>query len=230
MKKRKSRKIFITGTDTGVGKTIVTLAIALYLQKKGIDIKVVKPIETGCKPTCEDINLYTQFLGKEKVRNYFSYEYPAAPWTSARMSGENIDFEKIVNNLTNEDGEIILIEGAGGLLVPITEDKTYLDLILALEIPVIIVAGNKLGVINHTLLTVSVLAKYNINGIIILNDIEDSDPLLLKDNLFSIKQFSSFPVVGRFPKISEEITPKNLIKGIQPLDSFLFPMILGTEN
>ena len=223
----KSHKIFVTGTDTGVGKTVVTLAIALYLLEKGLDVRVIKPVETGCDPECEDVNLYKKYLGKERAGNYMLYRYPAAPWTAARVEGKTIKYDEIVNNLKNEKGEVVLIEGAGGLLVPITENKTYLHLITQLQIPVIVVAGNKLGVINHTLLTTWMLKDHNIEGIVILNDLEDADPFLLEDNLFTLKTFSPFPVAGRFPRVSRDFLKEELIRGIQPLASSLSQLIPG---
>ncbi len=213
----KSRKIFVTGTDTGAGKTVVTLAFALSLIEHGRRVKVVKPIETGCRQECEDVALYREFLGEERVSNYLNYKYPAAPWTAARLEDKQIDFGEIVERLKNEDGDIVIIEGAGGLLVPITHNRTYLDLIIELDVPVLLVAGNKLGVINHTLLSTFVLGSSGLKAFVILNDLSDEDPILLEDNLFTIERFSQFPVIGRFPYQGEELRRERLIRGFQPL-------------
>ncbi len=209
-------KIFVTGTDTGVGKTVFTLALCLFLKSRGKKCRVIKPVETGCDPVCEDETLYRKFLGDDAVEVFYRLKYPAAPLTAGEREGIEIPIEDLKEKLKGYDEGVTLVEGAGGLLVPVNYETTYLDLILALDTPVMVVAGNKLGVINHTLLTVDVLDRRGIKGIIILNDLSEGDPFLLEDNLKKIKHFSKMPVAGRFPYI-EKFTEDQLIRGIQPL-------------
>jgi len=170
---------FITGTDTGVGKTVVTGAIARWLVEQGKGVGVFKPIATGCRREREGlVSADAEFLAYCS-RSEFTlaqinpvrYHEPLAPSVAAERSGRDIDWDEIhlsYRNLTQKN-DIILVEGIGGVMVPITDDYLVLDLMADLQLPVIIVARPGLGTINHTLLTVNACRARNlsITGIVI---------------------------------------------------------------
>jgi dethiobiotin synthetase len=128
---------FITGTDTEVGKTFVAAGLAKAMAETGLRVGVMKPVETGC--TVKDETL----VPKDAV-------------FLKQAAGVEIDFEKIKEcyGELSKDKDVMLLEGAGGLMVPLAEDKTSADLVLFLELKLIVVAPSRLGVLNHTLLTV----------------------------------------------------------------------------
>jgi dethiobiotin synthetase len=155
--------VFITGTDTGVGKTFFACALASYLKDSGYKVGVMKPAETGCDAgdgelaPQDAIALRTASgceLPLEKICPY-QFAEPLAPSVAAEREGRRIDIERLLD--TYEDiskaHDITLVEGAGGLMVPLLPSYTYADFARVLKLPVIVVAANKLGVINHLLLT-----------------------------------------------------------------------------
>lgn len=200
------RALFITGTDTGVGKTFTASLIASSLKAKGIDVGVMKPIETGCAVRNknlipEDALSLMQAAGSiDPLDDVNPYRFTAAlsPHLAARLEGVEVDLDKIKTQFEklSRSHDIILVEGAGGLLVPITETKITADLVLALGIPVVIVAASRLGVINHTLLTVEAARRRNIEvkGIILNNVTPAAIDLSRKYNLKEIKALTGLPV------------------------------------
>lgn len=167
-----SNTIFVCGTDTDVGKTYVTGKLIQALNQQGIRAGGFKPVESGCQlkgkkliPT-DALHLKTMGNMPEdlSIINPYSFKEPLAPGIAAKRVGKKISFAKIEKNLRvlQKKYDILFVEGAGGLLVPITQNKTNLDLIHYLNIPVLIIARLGLGTINHTLLTVVHLKKNSI--------------------------------------------------------------------
>ncbi|MFA5239838.1 MAG: dethiobiotin synthase [Phycisphaerae bacterium] len=173
--------LFVTGTDTGVGKTLIAGAIAKILTDKGLRVGVFKPIATGCKRTWEGlISSDTEFLSSCANSNLslstitpVGYRTPAAPFVSAACDGYAIDFEKIAAAYKEicQNSDIVLVEGIGGVRVPLTQEFDLLDLAVEFTLPAVIVARPNLGTINHTLMTIDCLraAKLKIAGVIINN-------------------------------------------------------------
>ena len=167
---RSRRKGFlITGTDTGVGKTYVGCSIAAVLHRNGLRIAPFKPAETGCKTfpgiselVPADAVLLSQASGTdaplERVCPY-RFPLPVAPWVAAQHDGREIDPALLVSTFHElaADHDLVIVETAGGILVPLTERFHYGDLARELSLPVLVVAGSKLGVINHTRLTLEYL-------------------------------------------------------------------------
>jgi dethiobiotin synthetase len=161
------RALFVTGTDTGAGKTFVTCALAAALAERGLSVGVFKPIETGCElherprvgADCE--RLLAAAGGRQDPSTVASYLFglPAAPLVAAANERVTIDIERIARDFAAVASahDFTLVEGAGGLMVPIRERFTYLDLVRRLELPVLVVVGSRLGCINHALLTLSAL-------------------------------------------------------------------------
>ncbi|MRR37437.1 dethiobiotin synthase, partial [bacterium] len=156
------KAIFVTGTDTGVGKTIVTAALARLLREQGVDVGVMKPVTSGCiergdSLVSEDAELLTWAAGVPLDEECAPYclRAPIAPSVAASRENVRIDFSRIRNAfetlLTRHD--FVLIEGAGGLMVPLSGGLMVADLVLALKLPLLVVARPNLGTINHTVLT-----------------------------------------------------------------------------
>lgn len=149
---------FITGTDTGVGKTVVTAALARQLLCNKAPVRVIKPVQTGCleDDDMEFCRKTASEFGDLSTETLFRFVPPTSPHLAAREAGVSITVDEIESRIGEFDG-ITLIEGAGGLLVPLNDEETMLDLIERLKLPVILVLANRLGAINHTLLSLEAL-------------------------------------------------------------------------
>ena len=148
--------LFITGTDTGAGKTTLTALLLHHLRASGANALALKPICTGSRT---DVRLLQSLQGgalADDEMNPFWYPTPAAPITAARGSRKKPTLARLKKAIdrVSEQCDLLLIEGAGGLMVPLAKGLTWEDLIRSLQCPVLVAANNKLGVINHTLLTV----------------------------------------------------------------------------
>ena len=176
IKENLRRQIFITGTDTEVGKTFIAKILAEAFLSLGYKVGYYKPIETGCDPICNDTFDLVQLTGQfyEEALLY-QFKTPAAPLSADMKEKKGIDLDRLVKHYEDlkKRYNILIVEGAGGLMVPITEKDgkiyTYLDFIKMINIPVLIVARATLGTINHTVLTVKALRDKDIDikGIIL---------------------------------------------------------------
>ncbi|WP_297492795.1 dethiobiotin synthase [Persephonella sp.] len=179
-----SKVIFITATDTGVGKTTVSAALAKLLKDRGKNIGYFKPVETGCDPVCSDASLLSKITGQalDEIVLY-RFSYPVSPFVAQEYEPVEIDMDHILLYLDSlkKKYDFLIVEGAGGIKVPITENEgriiTYLDLVYEASLPVLIVSRAGLGTINHTVLTVDALNSINaqIKGVI-MNGYKGSDP------------------------------------------------------
>ncbi len=160
------RGLFITGTDTGVGKTWVSAAIARTLGQQGRAVRVVKPVATGAVWTgkrwlSEDTRLLAEAAREPDLDAITPWvlEAPAAPPVAARLAGVRLTLEDLVAAVRRrgQGQEVgVIVEGVGGLLCPLTEEATVADLVDRLGMPVVVVARRSLGTLNHTLLTMEV--------------------------------------------------------------------------
>jgi dethiobiotin synthetase len=211
---------FFVGTDTGVGKTVVAGGIASCLKSRQVKVGVLKPAESGCEELDRprDALFLKEMSGSNdplEIICPFRFQEELAPGEAARMKGQNISLSHIGKcfQTISEDSDICLVEGAGGLLVPLTEKgKTNLDLIKHLKIPVLVVARLGLGTINHTLLTLArlELEKIPVRGLI-LNDAMGQKTRADQLNPETIRRYTSVPVLGtvtfiRDIKNNQEIT------------------------
>ncbi len=202
----------ITGTDTGVGKTLITRALSCALKERGQKVGVMKPVETGCKTvggrlTPADATLLKEAASSQidlDVINPFRFSLPLSPHLAAREAFSWIDIEKIVKyyQMIAEGSDIVLVEGAGGLMAPISYKETIADIALALKIPVIIVAASRLGVLNHTLLTVRLAEELGleVTGIIVNHTEAEPTDLSRAGNAEEIRKLlPKTPFLGEIP-------------------------------
>ena len=169
--------IFITGTDTNVGKTVVTTALSLAVQKQGIKVGLMKPVETGKYPSLQnsDSNKLRLSLPPNPfplLSNSYHFPDPLAPLAASKRAQQTIDLSQIKTHYDEifRKCEFVLVEGAGGLLVPLTDQFNIRDLILFLKLPVVVVTKSTLGAVNHTLLTIEALQQKRIQVLaIVLN-------------------------------------------------------------
>jgi dethiobiotin synthetase len=177
--------VFITGTDTGVGKTYVGAQLAKALRDKGINVGVMKPIETGCRMRRGILYPSDGYALKRAAKAEDSIDLivpiqlrkPLAPLVAAKLERKKIDLKKIdrTYQTLRKRHEFVIVEGAGGALVPIQEDFFMIDLAKRLKLPVILVIGNRLGAINHALLTIEAIQKRSLPFAgWILNDLQST--------------------------------------------------------
>ena len=209
----KSKGYFITGTDTNVGKTIVTACLLTINHKRGIDTGVMKPIETGVDQTCSsEANSDAKFLlTVSKNQDPLERVCPvrlkptAAPLQAARITDQTLDINFILENFKKlqANHDQILVEGIGGLLVPLTSNYSVSDLIKDMNLPLIIVSRVSLGTLNHTLLTVKVAQETGVKiAGVILNHSEDRPLNDVEPGLASlIQELSNVPILGECPFI-----------------------------
>ena len=206
--------IFITGTDTGVGKTLVACGLAAILKECGYRVGVMKPAETGCAE--RDGQLFPQdafYLREasgcseplEKICPY-RLRAPLAPSVAAEMEEVKIDIDQIVKLYAEISSahDITLVEGAGGLLVPILPHYTYVDLAKLLKLPLLVVAANRLGVINHLLLTLEHASCRGLNVLgYVLNRVTHEPSLAADTNQEALLSLTAVPCLGEVPYIED---------------------------
>ncbi len=227
----------IVGTDTDAGKTIITAGVANYLAQKNIKFSVQKWVSTGDKKNFSiDLSFTINSLDAPentsitkisnmnipsnidyRLLNPFSFKFPASPHLSADLEKIRINPNKIISAFLKlqKQNEFVLVEGVGGILVPINKKTLLIDIIAELNIPVVIVTKNVLGTINHTLLTINALKNYKIPIVgLIFNNFIKEKKTIMEDNIKIIHKFSGIPVLGNVPKIRIK---KDLLKTFKPI-------------
>ncbi|MFO8058417.1 MAG: dethiobiotin synthase [bacterium] len=201
--------VAVTGTDTGVGKTACACAFCALFRNAGFRTGVLKPVETGCSGVPEDglrlcraAGLPVPGEGNDPVPwddvVPWRFESPVAPWESARQEGVEISLDRIYQamNLWMERCDAVIVETAGGLLVPLNPRFSNADLIKALALPVVVCGPNRLGVINHTLLTLEALARRGLNALaIVLSRLSDDFDASVSGNRSVLEGLTGLPVI-----------------------------------
>ncbi len=218
--------LFVTGTDTGVGKTLITAALAAALRACGVDVGVMKPIETGCPARrgrllpLDALRLREASGSRDALDliNPYRFREPLAPMVAAERSGRRIDvvvLEERFSRLAARHSAL-LVEGAGGLLVPITKYASYLDLSARLRLPLLVVIGSRLGALNHARLTVEAAlhARLQVAGAILNHPTADRSPARTT-NLAALRRLLPVPLLCEIPHI----------RGLEDLPSWENPRI-----
>ena len=156
------KSLFVTGTDTDVGKTCVSASIVKNLRDMDIDVGVMKPFASGHKKNSNSLPQAVEILMKysgsqdpiDLVNPYF-FEIPTSPYDAAKILVQKINLQKVIDayNKLLSSHDLVIVEGIGGLMTPITQNYFVSNLISELDIDTIVVMGSKLGTVNHTLLT-----------------------------------------------------------------------------
>ncbi|MBI2838204.1 MAG: dethiobiotin synthase [Acidobacteria bacterium] len=198
--------LFITGTDTGVGKTAVTAALAGLLRDSGVRVAAFKPVECAAPDDPRDSDLLAGATGQEPPESVcvYSLPHPVAPAVAADIAGVQLEPSLILNRFHSlrRAHEAILVEGAGGIMVPITWRYSFLDLAADMQIPALIVARAGLGTINHTLLTYLALVDRGVAVYaIILNGSPERAGLAENTNCDAVKRMTGFDRVFRLPQV-----------------------------
>ncbi|HNP29365.1 MAG TPA: dethiobiotin synthase [Nitrospirales bacterium] len=202
--------IFMTATDTGVGKTTITAALVLALKNKEHQVGAMKPVETGIDPQlpeASDAGRLQSLLSPPPpfaLMCLYAFPQPLAPLACAREAGTNIDVARIVTvfHAVRQQHTMLFVEGAGGVFTPLSPTQTIRDLIVALNLPALVVARTTLGSVNHALLTLEALRCVGIKPCgIILNEpmptTQTNNSLQQRNSTIAlIQEWSAVPVFG----------------------------------
>ena len=218
--------IFITGTDTNVGKTMIAAALAWLMRRKGIDVGVMKPFATAQKifskryksTDAAILAKAAQVHDPDREINPFFYAMPAAPMVAARIVNQSTPSMaasiKAFHKLALKH-DFMIVEGVGGIMVPLTSEAYVADLARDLKLPTIIVARSKLGTLNHILLTIKICRDYDlsIQGIII-NGMPQRPGIVEKNLVSVIQELSSVRVLCVIPRL-KNLTYKTIGSSIK---------------
>jgi dethiobiotin synthetase len=207
---REMVRLGITGTDTGVGKTFVSTVLLRLMRARGLNVAAMKPVETGVAPgdPKSDAARLREAAGEvdpiELVRPLLLKE-PLAPWVAAARGGTRVDLDALDAAFRTlcEGRDAVLVEGAGGLLVPLTRDLAFDGLFVQWDLDLVVVAGNRLGAINHALLTVRAAhdAGLRVRGVV-LNTLSPEPPRIAEStNLLTLEELLAPVPVLAFPWI-----------------------------
>lgn len=206
------RGLFITGTDTDVGKTYVAAGIVRRLRQQGVRVGAYKPVASGSEagpgePRWHDVEQLHAAVGGEYPREMIcpqTWHAAVAPPVAARLAGSQVDAELLRRGADwwRERVDVLVVEGAGGLLSPLTETESVADLARDLGFPLLIVARLSLGTINHTLLTIEAAAARNLRVTgVVLNQASppDGSDQSQESNAAELAKRTSIPVLGVLP-------------------------------
>ncbi|MBL7140007.1 MAG: dethiobiotin synthase [Planctomycetes bacterium] len=207
-----TRGYFITGTDTGVGKTVVTAALAATWRADGVNVGVMKPVATGCVRRREGlVSEDAEFLAKaadapEPLEEIAPVRFAEglAPTVAAARAGRDVDLAPVWKawHRLRRAHDVMLVEGIGGALCPVTPRQTVADLARRFNLPVLVVARPGLGTINHTAMTVEVLRarRLEVAGVVINRYNRDTEDLAELTNPDEIQRVTGVAVLGLMPE------------------------------
>jgi len=193
------RVYFVSGIDTGIGKTVVTGMICRALQAAGRDWISVKLVQTGCDGFSEDLAVHREMAGVERFQEDNAgltapqvFKFPSSPLLAARLEGSVVDLGKLSRSVREcaARHDVVVVEGAGGLCVPLTDDVLAADFVAQEGWSLVLVASGRLGAINHTLLSLEAAKARDIPiAGIVMNDFPKSEPLLFDDAVNAISRW-----------------------------------------
>ena len=205
--------VFITSTGTDIGKTFVARGLVRVLRKNGRKVEALKPVVSGFEPReaeGSDPGLLLAALGAEVTDEAIArvapwrFAAPVSPHIAARREGREIDFAGVVEfsrRAVAQRTDALVIEGAGGIMVPLDDTHTVLDWMSALELPVILVAGSYLGTISHALSALDVLARRGLKVVAVIVSETAGNPLELDEITAAIAQFAPTLAVIGLPRL-----------------------------
>lgn len=216
--------MLITATDTGVGKTVVTAGLAAALGGRGIRVRVLKPVQSGHRVEDPEgdamcLKRWGGLPDPPEVITPYAFKAPLAPLVAAREEGRSVDRSQVLEHIRRvlEDCDLLLVEGAGGFMVPLAEGWTMADLARELGFPLLIVARPNLGTVNHTVLTVQVARQYGLSiAGVVLNGSRPQDPdPSIQANPAMIESFGQVPILGNIPWLEGKLDGDRLKKAVE---------------
>ncbi len=213
---QQQERIFITGTDTDVGKTLVTCCLIEKFQKANHTVTAIKPVAAGCElingqlinsDALSLIQAMQQKIAYEQV-NPVALRLPIAPHIAAVQEGIELTVENLQQQCHLYQTDYLLVEGAGGWLVPLNDEQTLADFAVAESLDIILVVGLKLGCINHAMLTVQAIETAGLKLVAWVANIIDPDMSVIDENIETLKQRINAPLIAKIPYINSD----NLIK------------------
>jgi len=220
----RNRGIFITATDTNVGKTALAAGLAGYLKERGVNVGVMKPVATSAiecesgKLISEDAEMLVRFAGATDPGewiNPYCLATSAVPSIAAKREGVFIDFGKIRDCFLKlaASHELVIVEGAGGVMTPVFENRLMIDLIQFLETPTVIVTQANRGIVNHALLTMESLQRRGVAIAGFFINRFPARPTLSESTCAEvISSLSGIPCLGIVPELGESFSPSDLLR------------------
>ena len=212
------KQIFVTGTDTDVGKTFVCGLLLHFYKEMGVDVGYQKWAATGPDFPPADLTFCLETAGLPVVEDDlslqvpFHFSMPASPHLAAEQQGAELDKQHLLNcyEKMKSRHEVLVVEGVGGLMVPLRRDLLLAELLAELKIPTIIVARSGLGTINHTLLTLEGLRSRGIPvmGVVFSDAVASGNELMIQDNMKTIAELGQIEVFGRLGRCSDLLKAK----------------------
>ncbi len=206
--------LFLSGIDTDAGKTYATAFLARRFMEQGRNVITQKFVQTGCRDYSEDITAHRRLMGINPLPEDLDhttapviFTYPASAQLAARLDGREIDLDAIDNatKVLASRYDNVIIEGAGGLMVPLTDDFLTIDYVKSRNLPIVLVTNGILGSINHTLLSLEAIESRGITlDTVIYNTYYDSDKVIAADTLGFIRRY----LERRHPQTQLLILPK----------------------
>lgn len=206
--------VFITGTDTEVGKTVISAGLALALKARGLKVGVMKPIATGCMGEDGQLISHDAVFIWEAAENEYPaltspsrFKHPLSPNVAAAIEKKEIDLKNIMDayNELHKHYDFVIVEGIGGLLVPIKEDYFVANMVREFQLPMLVVARPGLGTINHTLLTIdaATVRGFDTCGVIFNRIAKVNYSMAEITNPKVIHDLSGVPILGSLPDVED---------------------------
>ena len=205
----KMKNFFITGTDTDAGKTVLTSLLVGGFKALDMDVLPMKPAQTGCEDNIPDLDYICNVGNINKTPELIKLMAPAcfqsacSPHLAAEKEGKSISLDTLLDafNSLKKIVPHVLVEGAGGLLVPLNRNETMIDLIRKFNLPTVIAARPGLGTINHTLLTIQTLKQsaISIAGVVFVHSNQEAEDFTTHDNIKTITEFGKTNFLGSIP-------------------------------
>ena len=225
------KQVFITGTDTDVGKTFVTAGISAALRKMGKDVGVMKPFAAGTPQRTgyksEDVQLLSkaaQVNDAEELVNPYFFQIPASPFTATKNLGIEFDLNIVLDRFKQLSSlhDILLVEGIGGIMTPILKDYFVTNLIKEMNLETILITSSRIGTVNHTIMTCNMCKNYRIKICGIIINTLDTDGYPINTLQRDLVELTNIPVIGSIPymgdfdleKLSQLITNNIDLKSI----------------
>lgn len=210
--------MFVTGTGTGVGKTVVAAGLLRALRDGGVSALPVKPVQTGCpridgKLSAPDLEFSLKVADLEPGEDLkdlmcpFRYSPACSPHLAGRMNGVYADVDTIIEKMDQlfEKCDFLIVEGAGGVMVPLNDSEKMLDLMVELNWPVVLVARGDLGTINHSLLSLETLKNAGLQiAAVVVNHLTEDVSMVTRDNPRAIAEFSNVSRIATLPHMRNQ--------------------------